>query len=289
LNESGFITTPREVAEHLKARFETDTWRASHADKAIHEIKVFYSHHTEIPEGPVVEHVFEALIGQMTCFSYMMLGPNSIARRERSCWCEPCFGARGRLNMQSVRNAQLHVPGCILGVDTPRPWTEQSARDLGTGLAGRRKEAQAKGKELAQALKASNFFAVQAREQWSTQEDEHLRTGHYWLAQAGEVPGVTRISKRQTIGATMFSEGDYMVRVGRYFDRDPADLSGLTFEEWQPLTVFSESDVGSTLTIERGHVKVGRSARTEVYWGTDAPPEVGGCAHQIGLGGPQRW
>lgn len=32
----------------------------------------------------------------------------------------------------------------------------------------------------------------------------------------------------------MFSPGDYLVRIGRYFDRDASDPSGLTFEEWEP-------------------------------------------------------
>lgn len=43
-----------------------------------------------------------------------------------------------------------------------------------------------------------------------------------------------RIDKRGTIDGTMFSAGDYLVRVGRHFDRDPSDPSGLTFEEWTP-------------------------------------------------------
>ena len=28
--------------------------------------------------------------------------------------------------------------------------------------------------------------------------------------------------------------GDYLVRIGRYFDRAASDASGLTFEEWTP-------------------------------------------------------
>ena len=34
----------------------------------------------------------------------------------------------------------------------------------------------------------------------------------------------------------MFSAGDYLVRIGRYFDRVASDTSGLTFEEWTPPT-----------------------------------------------------
>ena len=32
----------------------------------------------------------------------------------------------------------------------------------------------------------------------------------------------------------MFTQGDYLVRLGRYFDRDASDPSGLTFDEWTP-------------------------------------------------------
>ena len=32
----------------------------------------------------------------------------------------------------------------------------------------------------------------------------------------------------------MFSPGDYLIRIGRYFDRKASDPSGLTFEEWTP-------------------------------------------------------
>ena len=54
---------------------------------------------------------------------------------------------------------------------------------------------------------------------------------------------VHKIDKRQTINGTAFNVGDYMIRIGRYFDKDAADDSGLTFEEWQPELVFSPSDV----------------------------------------------
>ena len=32
----------------------------------------------------------------------------------------------------------------------------------------------------------------------------------------------------------MFGDGDYLIRIGRYFDRVASDASGLTFEEWTP-------------------------------------------------------
>ena len=45
---------------------------------------------------------------------------------------------------------------------------------------------------------------------------------------------VRRIDRRCTIEGVMFSVGDFLVRIGRYFDRDPSDPSGLRFVEWTP-------------------------------------------------------
>ena len=77
------------------------------------------------------------------------------------------------------------------------------------------------------------------------------------MAQAPDVLEVRKILKRETINGQPFHPGDYVIRIGRYFDRDPADTSSLTFEEWLPELVFSKEDVGSKLTIsvfsERQH------------------------------------
>ena len=56
----------------------------------------------------------------------------------------------------------------------------------------------------------------------------HARRGHTPL-----LP-VTTAQGRCTIEQVMFSPGDYLVRIGRYFDRIASDPSGLTFEEWTP-------------------------------------------------------
>ena len=244
LTASGVIESPREVAEHLQARFMTDEWKAEHADKAIHEIIVTYSHHNEITERPAVEHEFESLTGKMNSFSFMTLAPDTIARRERSCWCEACFRQLGRATLKA-KGTELICEGC--SSPNPLPWHEQTVKDLGTGIAGRRKEAQGLGAQLAPRLTASGFFAVQARERWSLQEDLLYRPGHYWVAQAPDVLEVRKIDRRQTINGTSFSSGDYMIRVGRYFDRDASDDSGLTFEDWQPELVFTPSDVSGQL------------------------------------------
>ena len=272
LTESGYVRDPKEAAEHLKARFETDEWRAAHADKAIHQIVVTYSNHEDITERPPVEHDFESLTGKMDSFSYMGLGRDQIARRGRSCWCDACFRAWGRTSL-TVSGKTLLCEGCAS--PSPLPWYEQSVKRLGTGLAGRRKESQENGHVLAPKLKEYSFFAMQARERWSIEEDALYRPGHFWLAQVLDVLEVRKILKRETINGQPFHPGDYMIRIGRYFDRDASDTTSLTFEEWQPELVFSANDVDSKLTItSSGHVKVDKTPRNEVFWGEVTPPEL---------------
>ena len=60
---------------------------------------------------------------------------------------------------------------------------------------------------------------MQAREWWSRSETVHYRPGHFWLAEASDVREVRKIETRCTIDGVMFSPGDYLVRIGRHFDR----------------------------------------------------------------------
>ena len=183
-----------------------------------------------------------------------------IARRARSCWCEGCFQQLGRLTLRAAGHKTLVCDECetnqvqaLLNVaesERLSTWHEQEVKDLGTGLAGRRVEAQAEGHKFATLLKTKGFMAIQARERWSTTEEVHLRPGHCWYAQAGDVLDVRKIGKRETIAGQPFHPGDYAVCIGRYFDRDPSDTSSLTLEDWQPELVFTEADkVIFTLTL----------------------------------------
>jgi hypothetical protein len=277
LTESGYVRNPKEVAEQLRKRFQTAEWMAAHVDKSIHEIVVTYSHHDEITERGLVDHEFSPLVGKMSSFSYAMLARDQIARRDRSCFCEGCCHQLGRLTLRAAGHQTLVCDTCetnqaqaVLGIaDGKRTstWHEQEVKDLGTGLAGRRVEAQAQGHKFAAMLKPFGFMAIQARERWSTTEEVHLRPGHCWYSQASDVLDVRKIHKRETIAGQPFHPDDYAVRISRYFDRDPADTSGLTLEEWQPELVFTDVDKGEKLSISAsGHVKVGRQTR-EVYWG----------------------
>ena len=199
------MTTPMEVAEHLRRKVDTDEWQAAHSKKTIKKISVIYSDHADISERPANgDNAFEPLTGKMTSFSFLMLAAEQIARRERSCWCaKGCMLAHTRdsPHMQLGAEGELHCLECESGQRFGGPafsWHEQSIKDLGTGLAGRRKNAQAQGAALARKLKPGDFLAVQARERWSTAEEMHVRPGHFWVAQTSGTFKVEVADKRRT-------------------------------------------------------------------------------------------
>ena len=272
---------PPQVAEHLRQKVDTDEWPHAHRRRVIKRIKILYSDHSEISERPAVERDFETLTGKMSSFSFLMLAHEQICRRQRSCWCVACLGAHERDSavLRLAPDSELHVRDCVSGQHfggAAYPWRELSMKKLSTcGVANRRNEAQARGKALAKKLKPGAFFAVQARERWSAAEAVHSRPGHFWLAQAciSSQSCVQTADKRLSLAGTIFDKGDIIIKVGRYFDRDVCDPSGLTFEEWQPIAVFSHLDVGKVLNINGGVVKVSRTTREDVCWPAD-PPEV---------------
>ena len=62
---------------------------------------------------------------------------------------------------------------------------------------------------------------------------------------------VRKIEKRCTIEGVMFDRDDYLVRIGRYFDRVATDPSGLTFEEWTPPDGSSSFIINATERLSR--------------------------------------
>ena len=85
-------------------------------------------------------------------------------------------------NHPGTTNAHEAFLGIAAGKRTST-WHEQEVKDLGTGLAGRRVEAQQQGHRFATKLKPLGFMSIQARERWSTTEEVHVRPGHHWVAQ----------------------------------------------------------------------------------------------------------
>ena len=142
LTQSGYITCPMEVAEHLRHKVDTDEWRHAHRRRAIKRIKILYSDHSEISERPAVERDFETLTGKMSSFSFLMLAHEQIARRQRSCWCGACLEAHERDSavLRLAPDSELHCRDCVSGQHfggAAYPWREQSMKKLSTWLRRR--------------------------------------------------------------------------------------------------------------------------------------------------------
>ena len=121
---SGLITTPLEVAQHVRATFCTREWLAEHMDMQINEIVVMYLDVSEI-ERPASPPDVSPVKGILSHYSYLFLGtPGHYAMRGYSCWCPACSCVRGRgPHLGTVsRGSTLTVPGCERAM--PTEWKE---------------------------------------------------------------------------------------------------------------------------------------------------------------------
>ncbi len=83
----------------------------------------------------------------------------------------------------------------------------------------------------------------QTREEWSTEEETHRRPGHFWICKLGTFPGtMSCVEKKFELDArkweeyrdTRYYDGDSVLVVELWLHRVADDLSGLTFQEWDP-------------------------------------------------------
>ncbi len=93
--------------------------------------------------------------------------------------------------------------------------------------------------------KPGAWGCIQAREVWSTEEEANMRPGHFWICKFGTVPGSMtcverkfelqgRKCKWEEYKGTRYSDGDSALVVELWLHRVADDLSGLTFQEWDP-------------------------------------------------------
>ncbi len=83
---------------------------------------------------------------------------------------------------------------------------------------------------------------VQARAQWSTEEDTHMRPDHHWLCEFGDAGNGTSCEsqfnldhrKCEDYRGTRFYNKDSALVIKRRLNRVEEDASGLTFQEWTP-------------------------------------------------------
>lgn len=122
------------------------------------------------------------------------------------------------------------------------------------GMANARQRVKGLWRELKPLLKAGKFAAVQARELWSTEEQVHMRPGHFWACELGNANGqgspilkeFTRQQfwppregeagyeeKYKGIQRQRYDEGECAILLRCYFNRTADDPEGLTFVRWQ--------------------------------------------------------
>jgi hypothetical protein len=91
--------------------------------------------------------------------------------------------------------------------------------------------------------KPDKWGCVQTRELWSPQEERQVRPGHFWLLKFGKIPGSNScVEKEFKLGTRQYEEykgvrfgnGDCALLVDVCLHRVDEDVSGLTFEEWDP-------------------------------------------------------
>jgi len=218
-----------------------------HMDMKINQVVVMYLDAEEIvrPESPPVVSVCK---GILTSYSFLFLGTQRhYAMRRYSCWCPACSRVRGRGPASGTVSdgAFLKVPNC----DRKELSVWKEAHFTVTQEAGiqqrKKRVAEMITKELAKA-KPGAWGCVQAREQWSEEEQIHLRPGHHWIFEFGEAPDGTSCEftfafsplqpKRNGVvyKGMRFYNGDRALKVKRWLHRVAEDASGLTFEEWDP-------------------------------------------------------
>ena len=176
---TGKITSPILVAQHLRATFCRKEWLMEHVNTQINEIVVMYLSAEKVIRPPAPPDV-SVCKGIMSCFSFLFLGVvRHYARRSFSCWWKACSRVQGRgVGSQSCRS-DLLVPGCTR---TKQPsWTEdQFTVTVSAGIRNlENRVAEIVVRELNRA-KPGVWGCVQTREVWSTEEESHIRPGHFW-------------------------------------------------------------------------------------------------------------
>ena len=123
-------------------------------------------------------------------------------------------------------------------------WTE--GQFTVTASAGIRNRVQRVSEIVVRELKRAKpgvWGCVQAVEVWSTEEEVHLSPGHFWICNFGTVPGsMSCVEKKfelqtrkwEEYKGTRYYDGDKTLVVELWLNRVADDLSGLTFQEWDP-------------------------------------------------------
>jgi hypothetical protein len=238
---SGRITSPLEVAQHLRAQFCSRQWKKERMNMKINQVVVMYLDADEIVR-PVAPPDVSPVKGILSSYSFLFLGtPGHYCMRKYSCWCKPCSLVRGRGHGCVSRHKFLDVPGCLRSKLTV--WKEEQFTVLPfQGIEQRKKRVAEWVAKALPSVKPGVWGCVQARTQWSTEEDAHMRPGHHWLCEFGDAGNGTSCERQFNLGhrqcedyrGTRFYNTDSALVIKRWLNRVEEDASGLTFQEWTP-------------------------------------------------------
>lgn len=219
LTRSGVIATEAEVAEHLRARFQTQAWVDAHLHKTVNEIVVTYSDSTDIQSArPAVEPKYATLEGMKKTFLFMALREDVVGQRAFGCWCSACMRAIGPGH--GTMDTLLRCHGC----SSPQlEWRERTVeREDAAGVANARRATRAHARSLRDQLKTAMqrecqhgiWVAVQNR---GVEEDKD----QYWIARAMRIVKVhtEKGSVHDTNGRVRYDPGDMEIEV-IWYERD---------------------------------------------------------------------
>jgi hypothetical protein len=94
--ESGRIASARDVAEHVKKRFD-EQWTAKQMHKTLNKIVITYADTAEVEATrPKPDHECASFVNMQKTFCFLALSPGVVAQRAFACWCPACVHAAGR-------------------------------------------------------------------------------------------------------------------------------------------------------------------------------------------------
>lgn len=213
--------------------------------------------HGDEGDGPT----YSTFDGISSRYSFWMRGGGRVGGARYSCWCPPCVlafetreGIDNLLDVAACKGRHLmryhHRGGDRYGYEEATITCTAAS-----GIANARSRARQLWFELRPLLRAGKFAAVQAREQWSDEEDVHMRPGHFWVCELGDADGkgspiiAGPFSKQEYwppaegrsgwedrfrgIARLRYDAGECAILLRCYMNRTADDPEGLTFVRWK--------------------------------------------------------
>ena len=215
LTTSKQILVPFDVAEHLRAKFQTQQFEEEHQKKVIQKVVVTYVDATQISR-PVVRHKYARMPGMKKTFLFLAVRDAVVLQKTFSCWCDGCLHASAHGLV--LKEDHFICEDCI---SPGLQWRETSVdREDSAGVAAARARTRARSRELRDQLRRS-FAQCNAPVWVAIQNRGEDTVDQYWV---GKVLGIQKI---HTEGGTVegvtgrrerYNEGDIEFRV-EWYDR----------------------------------------------------------------------